>query len=56
MSSPREGWTLDDAVRLVQQGYGAEQVERMTGWAAAHVLAQVQHRAKTGGRRQPTSL
>lgn len=47
MSSPVEGWALDDAVRLVEQGYRAEQVERMTGWAAPHVLAQVRLRAKT---------
>ncbi len=45
MSSPKPGWALDDAVRLVEQGYTAEQVERMTGWAAQHVLAQVRAKA-----------
>ena len=44
MSSPRPGWELADAVRLVGQGYTAEQVERLTGWAAAHVLAQTPRR------------
>jgi hypothetical protein len=50
MSSPKPGWALDDAVRLVEQGYTAEQVERMTGWAAQHVLAQVRQRAKASER------
>ena len=41
MSDPLPGWELADAVRLVQEGYTAEQVQRLTGWAAAHVLAQL---------------
>jgi hypothetical protein len=49
MSNPRAGWTLADAVRLVEQGYRPEQVQRMTGWAAPHVLAQVA-RAKPAPR------
>jgi hypothetical protein len=44
MSSPRPGWELADAVRLVEQGYTAEQVQRLTGWAAPHVLAQFRSR------------
>jgi hypothetical protein len=41
MSHPRAGWSLGDAVRLVEQGYRPEQVQRMTIWAAPHVLAQI---------------
>ncbi|MDP9428870.1 MAG: hypothetical protein M3Q47_08360 [Actinomycetota bacterium] len=55
MSSPKAGWALDDAVRLVEQGYAAEQVERMTGWAAPHVLAQVRQRAKASERVRATA-
>ncbi len=40
MSSPRPGWSLPDAVRLAEQGYSLDQVERITGYAAAHVKAQ----------------
>lgn len=41
MSTPRPGWSLQDAVRLAEQGYDLEQVERMTGYARAHVRAQL---------------
>ena len=41
MSRPRPGWSLPDAVRLAEQGYSLEQVERLTGYAAAHVKAQL---------------
>ncbi len=41
MSSPRPGWSLPDAVRLAEQGYSLEQVERLTGYVAAHVKAQL---------------
>jgi hypothetical protein len=41
MSSPRPGWSLPDAVRLAEQGYTLEHVERLTGFAAAHVKAQL---------------
>ncbi len=43
MSSPRPGWSLPDAVRLAEQGYSLEHVERLTGFAAAHVKAQLAH-------------
>ncbi len=46
MSSPKPGWTLDAAVRLLQDGYTAEQVERLTGFAAAHVSAQLKVRQR----------
>ena len=41
MSSPHPGWSLPDAVRLAEQGYSLAQVERLTGYAAAHVKAQL---------------
>ena len=41
MSTPREGWTLEDAVRMAREGYRPEHVERVTGWAAAQVRAQL---------------
>jgi hypothetical protein len=46
MSSPKPGWTLEAAVRLLEDGYSPEQVERMTGFAAAHVSAQVKVRRR----------
>lgn len=44
MSSPKPGWDLEQAVRLLADGYTPTQVERMTGFAAAHVTAQVRAR------------
>ena len=41
MSSPRSGWSLQDAVRLVEQGYRLEHVEQVTGFGAAHVRGQL---------------
>ena len=41
LSQPKPGWRLKDAVDLVRQGYTAEQVERLTGWAASVLTAQV---------------
>ncbi len=41
MSNPRPGWSLPDAVRLAAQGYSLEHVERITGYAVAHVKAQL---------------
>jgi hypothetical protein len=47
MSNPKPGWTLDSAVDLLRDGYSAEQVERLTGFAAAHVSAQLRVRDKS---------
>ena len=44
MSSPRAGWSLEDAVRMAQEGYRLEHVERVTGWAAAQVRAALARR------------
>jgi hypothetical protein len=43
MSSPpgRLVAALQDAVRLVEQGYRLEHVEQVTGFAAAHVRGQL---------------
>ena len=51
MSTPKPGWTLESAVGLLRDGYSPEQVERLTGFAAAHVSAQLRLReraARTG--------
>ncbi len=44
MSAARPGWSLSDAVRMAEQGYGLEHVERVTGFAVAHVRAQLEQR------------
>lgn len=44
MSEPKPGWTLEAAVGLLDDGYSPEQVERMTGFDARHVAAQVKAR------------
>lgn len=40
MSDPKPGWTLDDAVHLLHQGYTVAHAERVTGWAASVIAAQ----------------
>jgi hypothetical protein len=47
LSRPKPGWRLEDAVDLVRQGYTAEQVERLTGWAASVLAAQVKLRDRS---------
>lgn len=39
MSSPRNGWTLEQALALVAQGYTPAHVERLTGWHAKQLEA-----------------
>ena len=39
LSDPKPGWVLADAVRLAEQGYQLDQVQRMTGWHPAEVRA-----------------
>ena len=39
LSSPKAGWTLEDAVRLAGQGYRLEHVHKVTGWHPAQVRA-----------------
>jgi hypothetical protein len=40
LSHPKPGWSLEDAVDLVRQGYTPAHAERVTGWAASVILAQ----------------
>ncbi len=44
MSSPRDGCSLQDAIRPVEQGYRLEHVERVTGFAVAHLRAQLRNK------------
>ena len=46
MSSPKPGWSLADAVDLVQQGYSVAHAAKVTGSAAAIIEA----RLKNSGR------
>jgi hypothetical protein len=48
LSHPKPGWSLEDAVGLVRRGYTPEHVERVTGWAASVLVAQV--RLREGAR------
>jgi hypothetical protein len=41
MSHPKPGWSLADAVALVEQGYTPAHAARVTGWAASVIEAQV---------------
>jgi hypothetical protein len=41
MSSPKPGWRQSDAVDLVQQGYTPAHAERVTGWAASVIEAEL---------------
>ncbi len=41
MSNPKPGWSLTDAVDLVHQGYTVAHAERVTGWAASVIAAQL---------------
>jgi hypothetical protein len=41
ISNPKPGWKLADAVDLVRQGYTPAHAERISGWAASIIEAQV---------------
>ncbi|HLZ37930.1 MAG TPA: hypothetical protein VKP64_09275 [Mycobacteriales bacterium] len=47
ISNPRRGWTLEQALALVTQGYTPTRVEQLTGWNAKHL--ETQHRRQTRG-------
>lgn len=49
LSNPRAGWSLEDSVGLVLEGYTPEHVEKVTGWAASVLAAQVRPRERTRG-------
>jgi hypothetical protein len=48
MSNPKPGWSLADAVNLVQQGYRVAYAARVTGWAASVIAAQERPRRGSG--------
>lgn len=47
LSDPKPGWSLDDAIDLVRQGYTPAHAERVIGWAAPVIIAQTKLRRKT---------
>ena len=40
MNSPLPGWTLDQALDLLDQGYRVERVAELSGYASAFLAAQ----------------
>jgi hypothetical protein len=48
ISNPRNGWTLEEALRLVAQGYTPAHVEQLTGWNAKQLKAQLARRRRPG--------
>jgi hypothetical protein len=47
ISRPKPGWKLADAVDLVQQGYTPAHAERVSGWAASDIEAELKKRSGT---------
>jgi hypothetical protein len=41
MSNSKPGWSLADAVDLVQQGYSIAHAATVTGWTASVIKAQL---------------
>ena len=48
LSSPCDGWTLEQALDLVAQGYTPAHVEKVTGWHARQLEAQLRRRRPPG--------
>jgi hypothetical protein len=46
MSTPKPGWTLEEAIDLLEEGYTPEHVEHLTGFDARHVAAALNRRQK----------
>jgi hypothetical protein len=44
MNTPKPGWTEEQAVDLVRQGYSADRIAELSGFAAAYLRAQVSAR------------
>lgn len=44
MNQPKPGWTEEQAVDQVRQGYSADRIAQLSGFAAAFLRAQVQTR------------
>jgi len=47
MNDPKPGWTLEAALDLIAQGYSAEHAERVSGYAARHLIAVTRAAART---------
>jgi hypothetical protein len=41
MTPARPGWSLEEAMDLVRQGYTVEDASRVSGWAPGLIEAQV---------------
>lgn len=48
LSNPWDGWTLEEALGLVAQGYTPRHVEQLTGWNAKQLEAQLARRRRPG--------
>jgi len=44
MNQPKPGWTEQQAVDLVRQGYSPDRIAQLSGFAAAFLRAQVEIR------------
>ena len=47
MNNPKPGWTLEAALDLIAQGYSAEHAERVSGYAARHLIAVTRAAARS---------
>jgi len=41
MTPSRPGWSLEEAVDLVRQGYTVQHASRVSGWASGLIEAQI---------------
>jgi hypothetical protein len=46
MTPSKPGWSLEEAVDLVRQGYTVERVSQVSGWAPGLLAAQVRKRSQ----------
>jgi hypothetical protein len=47
ISHPKPGWTLEDAIDLVHQGYSVDHAAKTSGWAASVIQAQLKSDNRT---------
>lgn len=45
MNKPKPGWSEEEAVDLVRQGYSPDRIAELSGFAAAFLRAQLRSRA-----------
>ena len=50
MNTPLPGWTLEQALDLMDQGYRVERVAELSGYARAYLAAQPPREAKRPAR------